>query len=74
MKKTPIPMIRMPAIVSSVCLLSRSADPMPVALIPSATNITVNDRQKTIAGASTCERRCSPARISAMLIPEIADR
>ena len=73
-KKTPIAMISRPAIVSSVCLWSRSVEPRPVALMPSATNISVNDRQKTIAGASTCDRRCSPARISAMLIPEIADR
>ena len=60
--------------MSSVCLLSRSVDPIPVAVMPSATNMTVKDRQKTIAGARTCESRCSPARISAMLIPEIADR
>jgi hypothetical protein len=42
--------------------------------MPSATNTTVNARQKTIAGSSTRERRFSPCWISASETPDTADR
>ena len=47
--------------------------PTPVAVIPSATNITVNERQNRIAGPSTFARPL-PAWISANETPEIVDR
>ena len=50
-KKTPSRTIIAPAILSSVPLELCSVDPIPVAVMPSATNTTVNDRQKTIAGS-----------------------
>ena len=52
-KKTPSRMIRTPATCSSVARWSFSVLPIPVAVIPSATNTTVNDRQKTAPGSST---------------------
>jgi hypothetical protein len=73
-KKTPIAMMRMPATLSSVSLESRSVEPRPVAVIPSATNMIVNDRQKTTAGPRTCERLWRPSRMSVMLTPDTADR
>ena len=71
-KSTPRAMITTPATLSSVPRRSWSVEPSPVAVIPSATKTTVNERQKTIAGSSTCARcpRCS----SATLTPETADR
>ena len=36
--------------------------------------MSVNDRQKMIAGPSTCESVCSPSRMSVTLTPETADR
>ena len=53
-------MIRAPAILSSVSRFSASVEPSPVAVMPSATNITVNERQNTIAGSRTLESRRSP--------------
>ena len=73
-KNTPIAMIRMPAALSSVCLEFWSVEPIPVAVIPSATNISVNDRQKIAAGHRTCESLCWPPRRSVTLTPETADR
>ena len=73
-KKTPIAMMRMPATLSSVSLESRSVEPRPVAVMPSATNMSVNDRQKTIAGPSTRESVCWPSRMSVTLTPDTADR
>ena len=67
-------MIITPAILFSVCWWSRRVEPIPVAVIPSATNITVNERQKISAGSRIRLSRFSPARISAMLEPEIAER
>ena len=64
-KKTPIAMISPPAMWSSVSWGRCSVEPMPVAVIPSATNMTVNDRQKMIAGPRTRESVCSPERRSA---------
>ena len=45
-KNTPSAMIIAPATLSSVPRESLSVDPMPVAVMPSATNTAVNDRQK----------------------------
>ncbi len=66
--------MRKPATRSSVSFESRSVEPMPVAVMPSATNMSVNERQKMTAGPSTWERRCSPRRRSATLTPETAER
>src|SRR3954468_15802757 len=49
-KKTPSGMITAPATLSSVLRELLSVEPRLVAVIPSATNTTVNERQKTIAG------------------------
>ena len=46
---------------------------MPVAPMPSATNMIVNERQKISAGPSTFALR-SPACSSANEMPEMADR
>ncbi len=73
-KSTPSRMITTPATLSSVPRQSCSVEPRPVAVIPSATNTTVNERQKTIAGSSTRDRRFSPCWISASDWPETADR
>ena len=61
-KKTPIAMMRMPATLSSVSLESRSVEPRPVAVMPSATNMMVNDRQKTMAGPEHVRERCGGPR------------
>ena len=66
--------MRMPATLSSVAFESRSVEPRPVAVMPSATNMSVNDRQKITAGPSTCESRWLPARMSVTLTPDTADR
>ena len=42
--------------------------------MPSATNMSVKDRQKTIAGPSTCETLWRPSRMSVTLTPDTADR
>ena len=73
-KNTPSAMITAPATLSSVPRPSWSAEPRPVAVIPSATKMTVNDRQKTIAGIRMRDRRFSPCWISASDTPDTADR
>ena len=52
---------------------SWSVWPRPVAVIPSATNMTVNARQKSRAGPSTWARP-RPSWMSANETPEIVDR
>ena len=71
---TPIAMISAPAILLSVSLCSLSVWPRPVAVMPSATNTIVNDRQKMSAGQSTLVGECSRERISATDTPLTADR
>ena len=71
---TPSAMMTAPAILSSVPRESCSVEPSPVAVIPSATKTTVNDRQNTIAGSSTRTSERSPFWSSATLTPETADR
>ena len=73
-KKTPSAMITAPAILSSVALELCSVEPRPVAVMPSATNTTVNDRQKTIAGSRIFGRLRSPDFMSAIERPDTADR
>jgi hypothetical protein len=74
-KKTPSAMIVSPAIRLSVSRWSASDLPMPVAVMPSATKITVNDRQKSAAGQSTrAIVRGRPSCISATDTPLTADR
>ncbi len=53
MKSTPSSAITMPEIWRSSWRLSWSVWPRPVAVMPSATNIAVNARQKSSAGPST---------------------
>ena len=53
-----------PAILSSVARESCSVEPRPVAVMPSATKIAVNERQKTIAGSRIFRRLRSPDFIS----------
>jgi hypothetical protein len=67
-------MIRAPAILSSRSRWWASVEPMPVAVMPSATNITVNDRQKMMAGTRIFASRRSPVCISATETPLTADR
>ena len=71
---TPSATITAPATLSSVPRESCSAEPIPVAVMPSATKTTVKDRQKTIAGSSTRSSERSPFCSSATLTPETADR
>jgi hypothetical protein len=52
---------------------SASVRPRPVAVIPSATNMTVNERQNSSDGIST-RLFLRPAWMSANDTPEIADR
>src|SRR3954447_16443481 len=73
-KKTPSSTITAPAILSSVPLELYSEEPSPVAVMPSATNTTVNDRQKTIAGSRILPRLRSPDLMSAIERPDTADR
>ena len=73
MKKTPITMIKMPETSRSVSRFSPSVSPRPVAVMPRATNIALNERQKMIAGRRTLSRDL-PASISANSSPEMADR
>jgi cytochrome c biogenesis protein CcdA len=73
-KKTPMATISAPATLSSVARLSLRACPRPVAVIPSATNMTVNDRQKMAAGHSTLARVWLRSRSSAIETPLTADR
>ena len=73
-KSTPSAMMTAPATLSSVPRESCSAEPSPVAVMPSATNTTVNERQKTIAGSSTRSSERSPFCSSATLTPETAER
>ena len=67
-------MIRPPASLSSRSRCEASVEPMPVAVMPSATNMTVNERQKMMAGSRIFERRRSPVCISATETPLTADR
>ena len=67
-------MIIAPATLSSVPRESCSVEPRPVAVIPSATNTTVNDRQNTIAGSRILPVRRSPDCSSRTDTPETADR
>ena len=67
-------MITIPAILSSVPRESCSVEPSPVAVIPSATNTAVNERQKTIAGSSTLSSERSPRWSSTTLTPDTAER
>ena len=67
-------MISAPAILSRVSRWSWSVEPSPVAVMPSATNTTVKDRQKMIAGKRTVFRSWSPSRISMTETPLTADR
>ena len=73
-KKTPRTTISQPAIRFSVSWWSCSVEPMPVADIPKATNMIVNDRQKMIAGPRTLPTLRSSPRISSIVTPEIALR
>jgi hypothetical protein len=50
---SPIAKITMPAMWRITSRFSASVRPMLVAVIPSATNITVNERQKSSEGPST---------------------
>jgi hypothetical protein len=72
-KNTPIATISAPAIVSSVDFESRRVAPRPVALMPSATNMIVNERQKMIAGPSTVDLFV-PSRSSLIERPDTAER
>ena len=62
-----------PEICRRTARLSWSVWPRPVAVIPSATNIAVNARQKSIAGPSTCMRPF-PSWMSANETPEMVER
>src|SRR3954452_13888729 len=73
-KKMLIERITMAAARSSVCLESRRVEPRQVAIMPSAMNMIVNDRQKIAAGHRIADSLCSPVRMSAMLTPDTADR
>ena len=73
-KKTPSAMITKPASLSSVSRELCSVLPIPVAVIPSATNTIVNDRQKISAGPRIFAVLRSPVRMSAIEIPDTADR
>jgi hypothetical protein len=73
MKKSPISTSSTPETSRSVSRFSPRLSPRPVAVIPSATNIAVNERQKMIAGSRTF-RRDLPASISANSSPDIAER
>ena len=61
-----------PATRSSVSRWSWSVEPRPVAVMPSATKTTVNERQNVSAGITTLAR--SPRWSSASVTPETADR
>ena len=73
MNSTPIAAITMPETCRRVTRCSPSQWPIPVAPIPSATNMTVNERQKISAGPSTFALP-RPSFSSANEMPEIADR
>jgi hypothetical protein len=73
-KNRPRATISAPATSSSVSRWWARVEPIPVAVMPSATNMTVNDRQKTIAGIRTRDSRRSPVCISATDTPLTADR
>ena len=60
MKKTPIATMIAPEIWRSSARLSCSVWPMPVAVIPSRMNMTVNDRQKISAGIEDVRSCCGP--------------
>ena len=61
-----------PATRSSVSRWSCSVEPRPVAVMPSATKTTVNERQNVSAGITTLAR--SPRWSSASVTPETAER
>ena len=67
-------MITAPATLSSVPRLSRRTDPRLVAVIPSTTNTTVKEAQKTIAGSRIRHVERSRSLISVSETPETADR
>ena len=73
MNRNPITISRIAATWRRVARWSWSVRPRPVALIPSATNITVNERQKSSAGPTT-RTRPFPSASSANVTPEIAER
>ena len=73
MKRTPITAITIPLTCLSVTRCSPSQWPIPVAPMPSATNMIVNERQKISAGPSTFALPL-PSFSSANEMPEIADR
>jgi hypothetical protein len=73
-KSTPSPTITAPAILSRVPRESCSVAPRLVAVIPRATNTTVNDRQKTAAGSRTRPAERPPRSMSATDTPDTADR
>jgi hypothetical protein len=73
MNRTPSAAITMPEMWRSATRWSPSQLPRPVAPIPSATNISVNEMQKMIAGPSTFARS-RPSAMSVNATPEIALR
>ena len=73
MNKTPSPAMMMPEIWRSSARWSCSVWPRPVAVMPSATNMTVNARQNSSAGPSTCARPL-PSWMSANETPEMVER
>jgi hypothetical protein len=73
-KKRPSAMITAPATLSSVLRESFKVEPRPVAVIPSATNTTVKERQKTIAGNRIRDVLRSPVFMSATETPDTALR
>ena len=73
MNSRPISTITTPAIWRSSWRLSWSVCPSPVAVMPSATNMAVKDRQNSSAGPSTFILP-RPSWMSANETPEIVDR
>jgi hypothetical protein len=73
MNSAPISAITTPDTWRSTARFSDSVCPSPVALIPSATNITVKARQNSSAGPSTLPRP-RPSWMSANDTPEIVER
>ena len=66
-------MMSTPEISRSVSRFSPSVSPRPVAVMPSATNIALNERQKMTAGQQNLEPRLAGLDLGE-LEPEIAER
>jgi hypothetical protein len=67
-------MMSAPAIWSSRRRCSASVEPIPVAVMPSATKMTVKERQKMTAGQRMRPTGRSGPRISSMLTPDTDER